>query len=680
MRGVWAAAFYGSLVFTGAAQSASAADSPPPEAFHVLPVDGQDRPTITPYLRYQTEMAWRQDEQRRQLWTGIRTEQDLLRIQQRIRGNLLAMIGGLPAEKTPLNARITGQIQMDGFHIEKLIYESLPHIYVTALVYVPENGAKQHPAVLVPSGHSARGKAYYQALCQRLVQRGYVVICWDTVGQGERSQFWDPRSRKSRYNLICAEHAVLGNLAYLAGTNLARWEIWDGIRAVDYLLTRNDVDRERVNITGTSGGGFQTAHIAALDPRVKVAAPSCYITALPMRMYNRIFKDPDSDPEQDLYGMISNGVDHPGLLLLMYPRPVFVAAGVLDFFPVEGTQKTFDEVERLYAKFGHEDRIAMHEGYHSHQFSAENQEAALDFLDHFNGLPRRHGLPPVKELDEQKLECTRSGQIMLDYPDARSLVDMIREYYVQHKDPGASTLKRLYFSGSYPDINHWSVAEYDGGIPHQKELRWELTGSSEFGGVTIDRYLLRHSRYLELPLLWIHQGGRPGAVLIWLGAHGKIGPQDWPDVKKYIDSGYDILSVDPRGMGETEMPYKAVSPDDPALAQMKFDEAYVNPLSGVLSDYVYNSILTGRPYFLQMIEDVEIATRFARARVPSAVRFEIMGKSNGYTLASAVSGTLPAVNLISEPGAKALSWSELVEQGRELWPIEDLLPGGAYIH
>ena len=88
-----------------------------------------------------------------------------------------------------------------------------------------------------------------------------MVISWDPVGQGERSQFWDAKAGKSRYNRICAEHAVLGNLAYLAGTNLARWEIWDGLRAFDYLLTRPEVDPERINITGTSGGGFQAMHI-----------------------------------------------------------------------------------------------------------------------------------------------------------------------------------------------------------------------------------------------------------------------------------------------------------------------------------------------------------------------------------------------------------------------------------
>ena len=187
-------------------------------------------------------MAWKLDEQRVRTWQGIRTEEDLLSVQRTIEKHLLSMLGGLPKERTPLHPRITGTIQMDGFRIEKLIFESLPGIYVSALLYVPEDGNKSHPAILVPAGHAANGKVHYQALCQRLVQRGYVVISWDPVGQGERSQFWDAKAGKSRYNLICAEHAILGNLAYLAGTNLARWEIWDGIRAVDYLLTRPDVD------------------------------------------------------------------------------------------------------------------------------------------------------------------------------------------------------------------------------------------------------------------------------------------------------------------------------------------------------------------------------------------------------------------------------------------------------
>jgi cephalosporin-C deacetylase-like acetyl esterase len=655
--------------------------APPPEAFAVFPKSPASGPRITPYLEYQTRLAWDQDDIRRKAFEGIRNEHDLLRLRGELRHKLLDMIGGLPEQKTPLHPSITGRIQMGGFHIEKLLFQSLPGVYVAALVYVPDDGRTSHPAVLVPSGHAPNGKVHYQALCQRLVQRGYVVLSWDTVGQGERSQFWDAQSGKSRYNLICAEHAVLGNMAYLAGTNLARWEIWDGIRALDYLLARPEVDPQRINITGTSGGGFQAAHIAALDERIKVAAPSCYITALPMRIYNRIFADPDSDPEQDLYGMVSNGVDHPGLLLMMYPRPVFVAAAVLDFFPIEGTHKTFREVENLYARFNHSDRIAMTEGYHQHEFSLENQEAALNFLDHFNQLPPKHGLPPVRELDEKALQCTRTGQVMLDHSDARSLMDVIKEYYVEHKQNRTPiTLAQIYYGNQYAGIKAWSVSKYSRTAAVQGEIQWEAVGSSTSGDLLIERYLLHHSRNLEMPLLHIHSpANKNPKVLLWFSGRGKAGPENWDKVVKYVDAGFDVVSFDFRGLGETRMPYKAISEDDPLLSQLDFDHAYMSPISGVLADYVYNSLLTGRPYFLQMIEDVEIAGRFSRAKF-NTNQLAVTADGDAYTLARRIAGILPEIKLLPQSDAPVLNWSEIIERKREMWPIQYLLPDGAYIH
>jgi pimeloyl-ACP methyl ester carboxylesterase len=653
---------------------------PPAEAFTVFTQVPPPGPRVTPYLKYQTELAERQDETRRKLWDGIRDEKDLLRVQHELRRHLLTMLGGLPAERTPLRPRITGRVQMDGFHIEKLIFESLPGIYVTALVYLPDDNSQKHPAVLVPSGHSSNGKARYQALCQRLVQRGYVVLSWDPVGQGERSQFWDAQAGKSRYNLICAEHAVLGNLAYLAGTNLARWEIWDGVRAVDYLVSRPEVDPQRINITGSSGGGFQTAHIAALDQRIKVSAPSTYITALPMRVYNRIFRDPDSDPEQDLFGMISNGVDHPGLLLMVYPRPVFVAAAVLDFFPIEGTHKTVREVADLYARFHHGDRIAMAEGYHGHEYSSENQEAVFTFLDHFNQMPVRHGLPPVKELDDTTLQCTRTGQVMTDLPEARSLMAVIRDYYLEHKQQPATTLAKLYYGSQYPGIKLWGVSEYRGAAPDDNQIAWDAVGSSHYDDVVIDRYVLHHSRQLEIPVLHLHKAAvERRTILLWLGSSGKAAQDNWEELKKLLDAGYEIVSFDVRGMGETRMPYKAVSEDDPSLAQLDFDHAYVNPLSGVLSDYVYNSLLTGRPYFLQMMEDAEISMRFAAVKLNGG-KFAVTGEGEAGTLARGIAATFPGVEQLSQPHTERFEWRDLVDEQRELWPIQYLLPGGAYIH
>jgi len=671
------------MVVVWTAVSSLGGSTPPPEAFSVLPL-APSGPQITPYLQYQTELAWREDGERMRAWDRIGSEQDLLRVQKEIHQKLLTMLGGLPTPRTPLHPHVTGRIAMDGFHIEKLIFESLPGVYVTALLYVPDdpNGGEhsKHPAVLVPAGHAENGKAHYQALCQRLVQRGYVVISWDPVGQGERSQFWDAKAGKSRYNRICAEHAVVGNLAYLAATSLARWEIWDGLRAFDYLLTRPEVDPERINISGTSGGGFQAMHIAALEPRIRAAAVSCYITSLPMRIHNRIFKDPDSDPEQDLYGMISNGVDHAGLLLLVYPRPVFVAAATLDFFPIEGTHKTFQEVSRLYSRFGHADRIAMAEGYHGHQYSDENQKAAFEFLDHFNQLPERRALASAKDLDEKTLLCTRTGQVMLDFEDARSLMDLIRDYYTEHQTRAVESIRQLYLGSKYPGIATWNISQYSAIAPAESEIAWESAGASIFEDTSIDRYVLRHSRSLVMPLLHIHRTANQGRRwLLWFSKNGKASVDDWPEIRKYLDAGFDIVTFDFRGLGETRMPYKAVSEDDPSFAQLDFDRAYVNPLSSVLADYVYNSLLTGRPYFLQMIEDAEIALRFSRLKL-HAGHFSVASDEEGFMLANAIAGTLPAVKQIPYPGAPIMKWSDLVVQRREQWPIQYLLPGAAYIH
>jgi len=658
----------------------AADDPPPPEFFRVREKPLSPGPRTTPFLEYQAEQAWREDDERQRAWDVIHDQRELLKTQEELRQKLLQMIGGLPAVKTDLHALVTGRIQMDGFSIEKLIFQSLPGVYVTALVYVPDDHSTKHPAVLVPAGHAADGKFHYQALSQRLVGRGYVVISWDPVGQGERSQFWDATAGKSRYNLVCGEHAVMGNLAYLAGANLARWEIWDGIRAVDYLLTRPEVDGERISITGTSGGGFQATLIAALDERIKVAVPSCYISALPMRISNRIFADPDSDPEQDLFGMISNGVDHPGLLLMMYPRPVMVAAAALDFFPIEGTRKSVREVRRLYERFDHTDRIAMVEGYHTHQFSSENQEAALDFLDHFNQMPIRHGLPPVKELSDRGSQCTRTGQVVLDYSDARPLMAVIQEYYHEHKTGKGRSLAKEYYSDTYSGVKEWRLSEYTGVPTGQKQITWEALGSSISDGVSIDRYMLRHSRMLEMPLLYIHKPATERRkVLLWFRDSGKAAAEDWPEVKRYVDEGYDIVSFDFRGLGETRMPYTAVSPDDPTLGRLDFDHAYVNPISGVLANHVYNSLLIGRPYFLEMIEDAEIASRFAREQL-GAKTVAATAPGDAYTLASAIAETLPGVELLPRPGASVLKWSEIVEQKRENWPIQYLVPSGAYFH
>ncbi len=402
-------------------------------------------PRITPYLTSQLERAWALDEIRRERFEKLRTHDDVVKLQGELRQRALDVIGGLPQERTPLNARIVDTVRMDGYRIEKVIFESVPGLHVTALVYVPDAPAGPKPAVLVGCGHSPLGKAFvnYQNIAGRLAKRGYVVICWDPVGQGERSQFWDQARNRSRYNLVCGEHAILGNLATLAGTSLTRWMVWDGMRAVDYLLTRADVDPKRLAITGTSGGGFQSLWIGALDPRIAVVAPSAFVTALPARMANRIFDDPDSDPEQDPFGLVSSGVDHAGLLLLAYPRAIHVSAAVQDFFPIEGTRKTMREVTAIYERLGLGDRIKLKEGYHRHAYSDENQLSAFAFIDRMLQMPVRHAHDPVKTLEPAALNVTKSGQVRVDLTDGRSLVDVIRDEW-RHQSARDTAHKRKF--------------------------------------------------------------------------------------------------------------------------------------------------------------------------------------------------------------------------------------------
>ncbi|MCE5249683.1 alpha/beta hydrolase family protein [bacterium] len=652
---------------------------PAPEALTVFtkpPVEGK---RITPYLRYQVDTAWKCDELRRARLASIRTEADLLQFQRETRENLLDAIGGLPDSKTPLNPHITGTLNMDGYRIEKLVFESLPGFHVTSLVYVPDGPTVRRPAVLVACGHAPTAKSYpaYQKLCGRLAKRGYIVLCWDPIGQGERSQFFDQGRADSRYNRVCGEHAVLGNAAYLAGANLARWEVWDGIRALDYLYTRPDVDSTRISLTGSSGGGFQTAFIGALETRIGVVAPSCYITALPMRMNNRIFVDPDSDPEQDVYRMISSGIDHPGLMLLVFPRPLFLSAAIEDFFPIEGTRKSYREIAALYNIFDIPERIAISEGFHSHEYSDHNQNEAFAFIDSFNAMPVHAGLDSTRVLTDQELWCTRSGQVLTEFTNGKNLMDIIRDYYHERKGSPKVSLESVYYGDYYPGIRTWPVVRSDGRLPLDT-IAWEKTGSTTTNDVVIDHYLIHHSGRLTIPLLHIRrQNDKGDRVLLWFTSRGKVTQSDWQTVMKYLDTGYQVVSFDFRGLGENTMLYRVLSIDDPSLAKIDFAEQYFSPISGVLANYIYNSLLTGRPYFLQMIEDAEITARFVSEKL--GARIWITAPGDAYTLASYIADVFPGVKLLEDRNESVLRWSTIIEEKRETWPIQNLLPFGAYI-
>jgi hypothetical protein len=297
-------------------------------------------------------------------------------------------------------------------------------------------------------------------------------------------------------------------------------------------------------------------------------------------------------------------------------------------------------------------------------------------MNRFNALPAFDVLPAEEKLDDRELLCTRSGQVLQDIAGARPLTDDIRDYFTAHRDSTRLNLAQMYLGKGYPGISGWQVLKYDG-APPERRIAWEAKGTSSEDGIAIDRYLLHHSGGMAIPALHFHNAaGRKPTLMLWFHMDGKIRAADWDPVRNIVAAGTEVLAFDFRGVGEDRMPYQAASPDDPALRGGAFDESYISPLSGVLANYIYNTVLAGRPYFLQLIEDAEIVALFAREHL-KAGKVIVSDSGDAQMLAGAIAETLPGIDLRGPVGR--LSWSEIVLQEREVWPIQYLLPGGAYI-
>jgi dienelactone hydrolase len=393
------------------------------------------------------ELAVRQEEDRRARFAKVTSPEDLLSLESSLRDTFLRLLDRLPAKSGIPASRKTGTIEGDDYLVEKLVFESSAGYFVSALLYKPKRIVSPIPGVLSPCGHSTSGKAAgtYQTLHINLAKRGYVVLTYDPVGQGERSQFWDTEKGRSRFNLSCGEHAVLGNPLYLLGTSLARYRIWDGMRGLDYLTSLPEVDASRIGCVGNSGGGTLTAYIAALDPRVSVAAIGCYITTLRRRMGNRIQQDPDADPEQDIFGFLSEGIDHAGLLAMRAPRPTLLATARFDIFPIEGARESFDEARRLYEVAGAGDRIQRVEAAEKHGLSAPLRLAVYEWFGRWlSGSPEATPAVefPVKPRPVQQLLVCSDGQVNSTYR-SRSLLPMALEEFDSKKKPNKVPLREL---------------------------------------------------------------------------------------------------------------------------------------------------------------------------------------------------------------------------------------------
>ena len=356
-----------------------------------------------------TVIAKQQWDARTKTVAALKTPAEITARQERVRSKFIELLGGFP-EKTPLNATVTGILERPGYRVEKVIFESRPKFYVTANLYVPETGPGPFPAVLGTAGHSMDGKAYavYQHAWIGLVKRGFVVLAYDPVGQGERVQYFDPELGRSRLDGSTAEHTTVGLQCLLTGTALGGWFVWDGIRAFDYLLTRKEVDASRIAVTGCSGGGMQSAYLAIAEPRLAAAAPSCYMTSAE-KLWTELGPQ---DAEQNVPGTLAAGLGFGDFPLAFAPKPFQFLTATRDFFPIAGAHETFSEARTIYSALGRPDRVDLFEADFTHGFSQPQRESMYRWFSRWLQNRADEGVEGDFAAEaESDLNCTPTGQV-----------------------------------------------------------------------------------------------------------------------------------------------------------------------------------------------------------------------------------------------------------------------------
>lgn len=445
------------------------------------------------------------------------------------REQVISNIGGLP-ERTPLNARTVGHIEREHFRIEKVIFESQPDFFVTANLYIPKRGKGPYPAILFPLGHEAGAKSHeaWQYVLGSFATKGFVALAWDTAGQGERVQFFDPDLRASRLVQSTREHTMLGVQTLVTGESFARYTIWDGIRALDYLASRPEVDANRIGVTGNSGGGTHTAYLAAIDDRLKVAAPSCYITN-----WTRLLAQlGPQDAEQNLPPFLNFGYDFPDFLYAFAPKPYLVLSAIRDFFPIGGARATFAEAKTVYDAIGAEDKLKMVEADDGHGYTLPRRLAAYAWMSKWLKGVEDDGIEPKFPLaTEAELQCTERGQVG---GDTVFTLNQRRATSVRGSAPDVATSARKR-TGFSPGAGAPPVTPY--GVIHRTGYRIEKFVYESEPGISIPAVLAIPS-----------SGSGMRKAVVYADGGGKA--MAAAKLDQWMAEGKIVLAIDIRGLGE----------------------------------------------------------------------------------------------------------------------------------
>ena len=623
---------------------------------HALPQAVQDD-----YVARLRTLAARYD---RQL-AALRTREDAMKRVRQARRKLKRLFGTFP-NRTPLNVCMTGRLERRGYRIEKLVYESRPGLFVTANLYMPQ-GDGPFPAVLQPCGHKANGKAdkTYQMLCHSLARQGYAVLIFDPISQGERSHQYRLDEGLDALLDCCHEHNMAGNQMTLVGDFFGTWRVWDGIRSLDVLLSMPGIDPTRVGVTGCSGGGTLSAYLNAVDERITMAAPACYVTTFLCNLENEL----PADAEQIPPGILGAGLDMADLFIARAPRPTILLGQADDYFDARGTRQTYQRIGKIYRLLGKADNIQLHIGKGDHGYHRDAREACSKFFNRHTGIPHSGREGSIEVERDENLFATPDGNV-LHLAGARRTCDFTREAAAMMAERRISVSGRQLrdILGTALNLRVRKVP------PHYRTLRaigreqlerTPYAAISLFGLETEPRFagqtaILQH---------WVPGGPdnrvfrdrahpAPGRSIIVYVPH----ISSWQDMTgghAPATDGQELYAIDVRGVGQVQ-----------GITSGQFD--FFAPFG---PDYLYASHgqLLGNSFLGRRTHDVLAALDLLQSR--GARRVHLVGRGMGALLATFAAVLHPVVKQVSLHNA-LLSYHELTQCPIYAWPASAMIWNG----
>jgi len=610
---------------------------------------------VQEYFVAQVRQIERQSEQRR---AALSTRQEAEAFVRDVQERIDRCFGPWP-QKTPLNPHITAVVERDAYTIENVIFESRPDFLVTANLYIPKGRDFPLPGVVGTCGHSATGKAIdaYQSFAQGLARQGYVVLLYDPLGQGERLQY--PNAQlKSEIGVGVREHLHAGNQQFLVGEFIGSWRAWDGIRALDYLLTRKEVDPRQIGVTGNSGGGTMTTWLCGVERRWTMGAPACFVTTFRRNLENELPADTEQCPPRAL----ACGLDHEDFLAAMAPKPVIILAKEKDFFDVRGAESAYRSLRRLYRLFDAEDNIGLFTGPTGHGYSQENREAMYRWFNAVTRISDATGEPNLTIEKDETLWCTPRGQVC--ELDSRPMYEFTKDKSKALARQRPSTFSLSALQQRIRDALHLPASDPDSAPEYRILRNWRSRGYPKprwtaylvetEPGIHAVVYRLGNEQLLSRP-----RATTKRAILYVAHLSSDAELRDEPLTAGLIaaDPNTDFYTVDVRGIGESR-------PDT-------CDEnSYFDPYG---SDYFYaiHSIMLDRPYIGQRTHDVlRVVDWLADAGYDEV---HLAGKGSGAipaTFAAVLSDRVTQVTLKNA----LTSYSEIAESKIYAWPLSTFVP------